>query len=204
MPFGQYVLILLRTTNPCWIIQSKYSSRLCNIFTDCAFSSIISARHVGIFKAAYALYERQTKLSDTTRMCSRNNGTSHEVTGSSSIYCHPCHRTRCLTHMLESFHAHSSMSILMVEGAEGSPSNLHEYHKESKAMFSEARARILLDEETGARPESLMKLAYVASNFRICHSVNPNATLPGWYDIPSELHGASVSGFSPSSCLPSM
>lgn len=66
-------------------------------------------------------------------------------------------------------------------------------------MFKEAHARILLDEETGVRPDLRVKLVYVASKFRICKSINSNATLPGWYDICLELSGASVSGISFSS-----
>ncbi|KAG1827117.1 uncharacterized protein BJ212DRAFT_31339 [Suillus subaureus] len=70
----------------------------------------------------------------------------------------------------------------------------HNYHKESKAAFREGYARVQHDEETGARPDFRLKLAYVASKFRTCKSVNPNATTPGWYDKCIELTSASVRG----------
>jgi hypothetical protein len=145
------------------------------------FSSIISKRHVGIFRAACALYERRLRFSADTRMC-WSRPVSHQVLHSSHIYCKPCHNGRCLTHVLEIFHTHSAPAILISEGVEGSPQDWHEYHNKSKAEFKQARARILCDEKTGERPDFRVKLAYVASKFRICTSINPNATLPGWYD----------------------
>lgn len=153
-------------------------------------SSITSKRHVGIFRAACALYERRLRFSADTRICGTRM--SHQVLQSSHIYCKPCHNGRCLTHVLEGFHTHSAPAILISEGAEGSPQNWHEYHRKSRAEFKQARARILRDEKNGERPDFCVKLAYVASQFRICTSINPNATLPGWYD---NCLDASVSWF---------
>lgn len=152
-------------------------------------SSIISARHVGVFVAACALYNRRQMLSsieEPTRMCL----SKHVVPRSAIIYCPSCHVGRCTTHVLESYHIHSAPALLISDDAVA----WHGYHKESKAAFREGYARIQHDEETGARPDFRLKLAYVASKFRTCKSVNPNATMPGWYDKCIELTSVSVRG----------
>lgn len=150
-------------------------------------NSIISTRHVGIFVAACVLYERRQMSSDMEeqlRMCL----SKHEVPQSAIIYCPLCHVGRCTTHILEGYHIHSAPALLMSDDAKV----WHSYHKESKAAFREGYARVQHDEETGARPDFRLKLAYVASKFRTCKSVNPNATTPGWYDKCIELTSASV------------
>jgi len=163
------------------------------LLLNCMLRSITSARHVGIFRAACALYKK--RLRDNNQL-PRACVSKHQVPRSSVIYCRPCHNGRCMTHILESFHTHSASAILVSE--EGSPPNWHEFHQESKAGFKESRASILRDEEAGVRPDFCLRLACVASKFRACKSVNPNATIPGWYDRCIELPSASVSG-SPSS-----
>jgi hypothetical protein len=153
------------------------------------FSSIISARHVGVFVAACALYERRQMSSGTEeprRMCLEK----HVVPRSAIIFCPPCHSGRCTTHILESYHIHSAPALLMSAHIPA----WHGYHREFKAAFVEGYARIKRDEETGARPDFRLKLAYVASKFRTCKSVNPNATMPGWYDKCIELTSVSVRG----------
>ncbi|KAG2157278.1 hypothetical protein DEU56DRAFT_905932 [Suillus clintonianus] len=146
-------------------------------------NSIISARHVGVFTAALVLYER-LNMEESLRMCL----SKHHAPRSSIIYCALCHVGRCMTHILEGYHTHSAPALLMSDSTEG----WHSYHKQSKAAFKGGYAQILHDEETGARPDFRMKLAYVASKFRTCKSVNPNATMPGWYDKCIELTSASV------------
>ncbi|KAG2158298.1 uncharacterized protein EDB93DRAFT_658927 [Suillus bovinus] len=149
--------------------------------------SIVSARHVGIFIAACVLYERRPKLpyvEEPLRVCLSKHGLSQ----SAIIYCPLCHVGRCMTHILEGYHMHSAPALLMSNDVKV----WHGYHKESKAVFREKYAHIQHDEETGARPDFHLKLAYVASKFRTCRSINPNATIPGWYDKCIELTSASV------------
>ncbi|KAG1803703.1 uncharacterized protein HD556DRAFT_601948 [Suillus plorans] len=150
-------------------------------------NSIISARHVGVFIAACVLYERRRIFSDIEeplRMCL----SKHEDSHSAIIYCSLCHVGRCTTHILEGYRTHAALAFLMSNDIKV----WHSYHKESKAAFREGYARIQHDEETGARPDFHLKLAYVASKFRTCKSINPNATIPGWYDKCIELTSASV------------
>ncbi|KAG1891191.1 hypothetical protein F4604DRAFT_398256 [Suillus subluteus] len=152
-------------------------------------NSIISARHVGVFVAACVLYERRqmtSRMEEPMRVCL----SKHEVLQSAIIYCPPCHVGRCTTHILEGYHIHSAPALLMSNDVKV----WHSYHKESKAAFREGFARIQHDEETGTRPDFRLKLACVASKFRTCKSVNPNATTPGWYDKCIELTSASVRG----------
>ncbi|KAG1754589.1 hypothetical protein EDB19DRAFT_665384 [Suillus lakei] len=150
-------------------------------------NSIISARHVGVFTAACVLYERRRMSSDIEEPL-RTCLSKHQAPQSSIIYCALCHAGRCTTHILEGFRTHSAPALLMSNNA----TVWHSYHKVSKAAFKEEYARILHDEKTGARPNFHMKLAYIASKFRTCKSVNPNATMPGWYDKCIEMTSASV------------
>ncbi|KAH9842763.1 uncharacterized protein C8Q71DRAFT_219439 [Rhodofomes roseus] len=154
---------------------------------------------VCVFQAACALRTRRaqslSKL-DERRTCHFSH-ISHQLPYLSTIYCHGCHHSWCLTHLLESgIHASEAFLALPKELGKADNGQWHQVHGRAKLNFGNIKPALTSVEKTGTfAPEAAKlgaRLVLAALRFRNCRAVNSMFTVPGFYDHDVSIRESDV------------
>lgn len=110
----------------------------------------------------------------------------HEVPFDQAINCKPCHRSLCLSHLLEGERALHATELFLAYHQDSSGLMLHQAHLAAKENYLANRKHLVQATESGTLPPKSLQLVDLAKMYTTCQPVGPYAKM-GWYDHSQQL-----------------